>query len=389
VTAAIDVAVPVFNEAAQLDMSVRRLRDHLDRHLPWPATVTIVDNGSTDGTGAIGDHLAAELSGVRCLHLAEKGRGRALRAAWTASDAEVVAYTDVDLSTGLDALLPLVALLVAGHSDIAIGSRLAAGSRVARGARRELVSRAYNFLLRVLTGARFTDAQCGFKALRADVARSVLPLVRDEEWFFDTELLLIGQRNGLRIHEVAVEWVDDLDSRVDVVATAVADLRGIARTLVRFGRGEGLLPETGDRPAVPDVRVSAFAGVGILSTVAYMVLFLLLRPIGVLAANAIALAVTAVLNALGHRFVSFAGRPVRGNTTLSAGLFVAGLAVSTAALAVVGLVSDSVLAELLAIALAGSVVSTIRFVALRALALPPRRVRRAGLATDDEQTSSH
>ncbi|HEY2332101.1 MAG TPA: glycosyltransferase [Acidimicrobiales bacterium] len=388
-TAAIDVAVPVFNEAAQLDMSVRRLRDHLDRHLPWPATVTIVDNGSTDGTGAIGDHLAAELSGVRCLHLAEKGRGRALRAAWTASDAEVVAYTDVDLSTGLDALLPLVALLVAGHSDIAIGSRLAAGSRVARGARRELVSRAYNFLLRVLTGARFTDAQCGFKALRADVARSVLPLVRDEEWFFDTELLLIGQRNGLRIHEVAVEWVDDLDSRVDVVATAVADLRGIARTLVRFGRGEGLLPETGDRPAVPDVRVSAFAGVGILSTVAYMVLFLLLRPIGVLAANAIALAVTAVLNALGHRFVSFAGRPVRGNTTLSAGLFVAGLAVSTAALAVVGLVSDSVLAELLAIALAGSVVSTIRFVALRALALPPRRVRRAGLATDDEQTSSH
>jgi putative flippase GtrA len=389
VTAAIDVAVPVFNEAAQLDMSVRRLRDHLDRHLPWPATVTIVDNGSTDGTGAIGDHLAAELSGVRCLHLAEKGRGRALRAAWTASDAEVVAYTDVDLSTGLDALLPLVALLVAGHSDIAIGSRLAAGSRVARGARRELVSRAYNFLLRVLTGARFTDAQCGFKALRADVARSVLPLVRDEEWFFDTELLLIGQRNGLRIHEVAVEWVDDLDSRVDVVTTAVADLRGIARTLVRFGRGEGLLPETGDRPAVPDVRVSAFAGVGILSTVAYMVLFLLLRPIGVLAANAIALAVTAVLNALGHRFVSFAGRPVRGNTTLSAGLFVAGLAVSTAALAVVGLVSDSVLAELLAIALAGSVVSTIRFVALRALALPPRRVRRAGLATDDEQTSSH
>jgi putative flippase GtrA len=389
VTAAIDVAVPVFNEAAQLDMSVRRLRDHLDRHLPWPATVTIVDNGSTDGTGAIGDHLAAELSGVRCLHLAEKGRGRALRAAWTASDAEVVAYTDVDLSTGLDALLPLVALLVAGHSDIAIGSRLAAGSRVARGARRELVSRAYNFLLRVLTGARFTDAQCGFKALRADVARSVLPLVRDEEWFFDTELLLIGQRNGLRIHEVAVEWVDDLDSRVDVVATAVADLRGIARTLVRFGRGEGLLPETGDRPGVPDVRVSAFAGVGILSTVAYMVLFLLLRPIGVLAANAIALAVTAVLNALGHRFVSFAGRPVRGNTTLSAGLFVAGLAVSTAALAVVGLVSDSVLAELLAIALAGSVVSTIRFVALRALALPPRRVRRAGLATDDDQTSSH
>ena len=387
-TAVVDVAVPVYNEAEQLETSVRRLRDHLDDHLPWPAMVTIVDNGSTDGTGAIGDRLAAELSGVRCLHLDEKGRGRALRAAWTASDAHVVAYTDVDLSTGLDALLPLVALLVAGHSDIAIGSRLAAGSRVARGARRELVSRAYNFLLRVLTGARFTDAQCGFKALRADVARAVLPLVRDQEWFFDTELLLIGQRNGLRIHEVAVEWIDDPDSRVDVVATAVADLRGIARTMARFGRGEGLLPDTGDRPPTPDVRVSAFAGVGILSTALYVILFLLLRPIGVLAANAIALAVTAVLNALGHRVVSFAGRPVRGNTTLSAGLFVAGLAISTGALALVGLVSDSVLAELLAIALAGSVVSTIRFVALRALALPPRRSRRTGTSAPDDQTSS-
>ena len=140
---------------------------------------------------------------------------------------------DVDLSTDLDALLPLVAPLVSGHSDVAIGSRLAPGSHVARHPKRELISRSYNLILRTLLATRVRDAQCGFKAVRASVARRLLPAVEDDGWFFDTELLLLAERNGLRIHEVPVDWIDDVDSRVKVVSTAIGDLKGTARMAVR------------------------------------------------------------------------------------------------------------------------------------------------------------
>ena len=171
----IDIVIPVYNEQADLARSVRRLRSYLDARFPFAARVTIADNASTDETWAIAQRLAAELPGVTAIHLDQKGRGLALRTAWAQSDAEVVAYMDVDLSTDLDALLPLVAPLISGHSDVAIGSRLSAGSRVTRGAKRELISRSYNVLLRSVLRARFRDAQCGFKALRADAARQLLP----------------------------------------------------------------------------------------------------------------------------------------------------------------------------------------------------------------------
>ena len=176
-----------------------------------------------------GAGLADELPDVDVIHLDAKGRGGALYTAWMSSAADVVAYMDVDLSTDLSALMPLVAPLVSGHSDVAIGSRLAASSRVVRGPKREFVSRSYNLILRGVLGARFSDAQCGFKAVRADVARELLPLVVDTGWFFDTELLVIAERAGLRIHEVPVDWVDDPDSRVDIVSTAINDLKGCWR----------------------------------------------------------------------------------------------------------------------------------------------------------------
>src|SRR5207237_2884748 len=137
-----------------------------------------------------------------------------------ASRARVVAYMDVDLSTRLDAMLPLVAPVLSGHSDVAIGSRLAADARVVRGAKREVISRTYNLLLKATLRNRFSGAQCGFKALRSDVAEALLPLVEDDGWFFDTELLVLAEHNGLRIHEVPVDWVDDPDSRVDLAGTA-------------------------------------------------------------------------------------------------------------------------------------------------------------------------
>ena len=228
----VDIVIPVYNEQAVLARSVHRLHAFLSAGIPFDWRIVVADNASTDDTLRIARGLAGSLDRVVAVHLDKKGRGRALRATWLASGAEIVAYMDVDLSTDLRALSPLLAGLASGHSEVAIGTRLGGRGRmprVTRGARRELISRAYNHILRLALGARFSDAQCGFKALRADVARQLLPDIADQGWFFDTELLIAAQRRGMRIHEVAVDWVDDSDSRVDIVPTALADLRGVLR----------------------------------------------------------------------------------------------------------------------------------------------------------------
>ncbi len=225
----LDVVIPVYNEETDLEPGVRTLRAYLAVSVPYRFRITIADNASTDATPEVGTRLARELPEVEYVRLAEKGRGRALKAVWLASDAEVLAYMDVDLSTDLAALDVLVAPLLSGHSDVAIGSRLIRGARVVRGVQREFISRCYNRILRTVLRARFSDAQCGFKAIRSDAARALLPLVEDTGWFFDTELLILAQRSGMRIYEVPVDWIDDPNSSVDIVATALADLRGVAR----------------------------------------------------------------------------------------------------------------------------------------------------------------
>ena len=232
----LEIVVPVYNEERELEPNTRRLREYLDDRFPVRTLVTIADNASTDGTWAIARRLETVLVGVRAIHLDEKGRGRAVRRVWSGSEAAIVSYMDVDLATGLDGLLPLIAPILSGHAEVSIGSRLANGARVVRGPKRELISRAYNITLRAVIGNHFSDAQCGFKAVRADVARRILPLVEDDEWFFDTEFLVIAEHEGLRIHEVPVDWVDDPDSRVDIPSTAWADIKGMWRLLVTRGR---------------------------------------------------------------------------------------------------------------------------------------------------------
>ena len=306
----VDIVVPVRNEERDLAPSVRRLVAYLRESFPFRAQITIADNGSTDATWVIADRLARELPEVRAVHMELPGRGRALRAIWSQSEAEVLAYMDVDLSTDLNALLPLVAPLLSGHSDLAIGTRLARGSRVIRGPKRELISRGYNLLLRTLMGARFSDAQCGFKAIRRDQARALLPLTRDTGWFFDTELLVLAERAGLRIHEVPVDWIDDLDSRVDIIATALADLRGMARLGAGFARGSIQVPQLRG-PGGPGARglplqIARFTVIGVVSTIAYVALFLLLRlAMPAQAANVVSLLLTAVANTAANRRLTF------------------------------------------------------------------------------------
>jgi glycosyltransferase involved in cell wall biosynthesis len=291
----VEIVIPVYNEERVLAATVYRLHDFLSRQLRFSWQITIADNASTDCTPEIAEALADALGGVAMLRLEQKGRGRALRAAWSASPARVVAYMDGDLSTDLRCLLPLLAPVLSGHSQVAIGSRLARGSRVERGAKRELISRGYNLILRTVLRARFTDAQCGFKAVRADALAELLPAIRDESWFFDTELLILAERRGMRIHEVPVDWVDDPDSRVAIVSTALEDLRGVARLAL----------------AVPITR---FMAIGIGSTLAYALLFLaLVGAIGSAAASAAALALTALANTAANRRLTFGvrGQPGR------------------------------------------------------------------------------
>ncbi|MFJ9241182.1 glycosyltransferase [Streptomyces sp. NPDC101776] len=313
----LDVVVPVFNEEKDLEPSVRRLHAHLSETFPYPFRITVADNASTDATPRIAARLVAELPELEWLRLAEKGRGRALHAAWTGSRAPVLAYVDVDLSTDLAALLPLVAPLISGHSDLAIGTRLARGSQVVRGPKREAISRCYNALLRSTLAVGFSDAQCGFKAVRRDVAERLLPLVKDSGWFFDTELLVIAERAGLRIHEVPVDWVDDPDSRVDLVSTAVADLRGIARIGRELARGTlptAGLRRAGDRSPSGGLagQLLRFAAVGAVSSVGYVLLYVALRPeTGGQAANALALLVCALANTAANRRLTFG---LRGRT---------------------------------------------------------------------------
>ncbi len=319
----LDIVIPVYNEEADLEACVRRLHRFLSGEVPYSARITIADNASTDSTLAVAYRIALELNGVRVIHLDAKGRGRALRSAWGGSDAEVVAYMDVDLSTDLNALMPLVAPLVSGHSDIAIGSRLSRTSRVVRGPKREFISRSYNLILHASLRAKFSDAQCGFKAMRSDVARKLLPLVEDSEWFFDTELLVLAERIGLRIHEVPVDWIDDPDSRVDILDTVRKDLLGVWRLGRALSLGTLPLDELrrslGREPLVPGVprgmisQLVRFGIVGVASTVAYAVLYLVLHSmIGAQAANFVALLATAILNTAANRAFTFG---VRGSTS--------------------------------------------------------------------------
>lgn len=235
-TATVDIMIPVLNEAHVLEPSVNTLREYCRNNVPWRWRVVVVDNGSTDGTLEVAQRLKEQFPGeVDMVRLDQRGRGRALRQAWTQSSADVCAYMDVDLSTELPALRGIVDPILAGTCDVATGSRLHKGqSRVTRSMKRYVLSKVYNIMVRWTLNTRIRDHQCGFKAVSRRAIERVVPHIRDNTWFFDTELLVLAEKQGYGVCEVPVRWIEDQDSRVKIVKTAWDDIKGIMRLRVLF-----------------------------------------------------------------------------------------------------------------------------------------------------------
>jgi putative flippase GtrA len=398
----VEIVVPVYNEEHVLEQSVRRLYAYLSETFPYRFTITVADNASTDSTWQVATRLADEIPQVRAVHLDQKGRGRALRQVWSSSDADVVSYMDVDLSTGLDAFLPLVAPLLSGHSDLAIGSRLHRGSAVVRGPKREFISRTYNLMLRTTMAAKFSDAQCGFKAARTDVVKALLDSVEDQTWFFDTELLLLAERSGLRIHEVPVDWVDDPDSRVDIVRTVKDDLKGMWRVARKTLSGATRLPvpprvQQAQLPPAMRWQLSSFAVIGVISTIAYLALYLILRQLApAVLANAVALFATAIANTAANRRFTFGvtGTADALKHQVEGGIaFIIGLVLSTATLAVVRVAAPgaSHIVELAALVGANALSTVVRFLLMRVWVFNPKRQarRRHAASSSPNQELNH
>ncbi len=232
-TLRVDTVIPVYNEEKALPGSIQQLNAFLTAECRHDWRIVIADNASVDRTPEVGRALAEQFPRVRYERLERKGRGLALRTAWLGSDADILSYMDVDLSTNLSAYIPLIESIAAGGYEVAIGSRLKRGARVRRQWKREIISRGYNLLIKLLFPLRhFSDAQCGFKAISRAAARRLIPIVENNHWFFDSELLLRAEQHGYRIFEVPVEWVEDLDTRVKIASTAWEDVKGLLR--VRF-----------------------------------------------------------------------------------------------------------------------------------------------------------
>lgn len=372
----VDLVVPVYNEDEVLASSVLTLLEHTAT-LDAEVRILVADNASTDGTAGIGARLAEEHPRVSYHRIDRKGRGFALAEVWSASDADVVAYTDVDLATDIRLLGPMVATLASGQAEVAIASRLHPDAQVERGIKRELVSRCYNRLLRGFLGVTYGDAQCGFKALTRRAAESLLPLVEDTTWFFDTELLTLAQWSGLRIQEFPTTWIDDPDSSVDVVHTALDDLAGMWR--LRTSRKvtdadlERVARSSGREPARPNTgsQIMHFIDVGVLSTLLYSVGFLVLSSVLTAGwANLTALFLSTVVNTSLNRRHSFGARSPRHALSHQVkGLAVFGLcwALTSLALLLSPGTDDprSTVVTLVAVTLANVAATLVRFVLQR------------------------
>lgn len=226
----VDIIVPVYNEETELENNINLLKDFCRKNLSnWKWQIIIADNASLDKTAEISKKITSLNPEIKYLYINQKGRGRAIKQAWSKSKADIVSYMDIDLSSQLKHFPPLINSLLQGY-DIAIGSRLLPKSIVkGRTLKREIISRCYNLLIKMLFFTKFSDAQCGFKAVTRRVADNLVSRLNDNEWFLDSELLIFGEKAGYKIYEEPVTWIDDPGSTVKVMKTASGDIKGLWR----------------------------------------------------------------------------------------------------------------------------------------------------------------
>lgn len=230
----VEITVPVYNEEKELQEHILKLYDFCIKNLTkYQWNITIADNASNDNTPVVGALLAKNNSRISYFRLEKKGRGRAVKTVWSASPADFCAYMDLDLSTDL-CHLPSLFDALQNKYDIAVGSRLAKGAKVeGRTWLREIISRTLNFFfIRVWFHTHFTDAQCGFKAVTKNVVEKLIPYIKDNGWFFDGELLIVGEKAGYKIYEEPVHWVDNPGSTVRLYSTITGDIEVMMRLLL-------------------------------------------------------------------------------------------------------------------------------------------------------------
>lgn len=227
----VDVFIPVYNEERALPQTMPELHAFLNGpDFPYDWKIVITDNASIDDTPAVSRKLAEEYPGqIEYVRIERKGRGYALKQVWPASDADIVSYMDVDLSTGLEAFPALIKAIAEDGYDVSTGSRLMRGSQVTRSLKRRVLTLGYNTMIKGLMWTRFSDAQCGFKAVSQEVARKVVPMIENNNWFWDTELLILSEKMGYKIKDVPVRWVEDTDTRVKIGGTVMEDVKGLIR----------------------------------------------------------------------------------------------------------------------------------------------------------------
>lgn len=248
----IDIVLPVYNEEDILAASVKTLKQFLKQNCHHTWQIVIADNASTDSTARVAKLLVAQFSEVGYLYIPLKGRGRALRHVWLRSDADIVSYMDIDLSTDLSCFMPMIDEIVSGRADIVSGSRYKKGAKVKRGLKREVLSRGYIGIMKAMFQCHFSDAQCGFKAVSRRAVQALVPLIENQGWFFDAELLLLAEHFGFTVAEVPVTWTDDLDSRVKIAQTVSEHFMGLLRMRLAFTTG--LTPEPAKLTSASAVR---------------------------------------------------------------------------------------------------------------------------------------
>ncbi len=227
------IAIPVYNEESILAENAIKLYDFLKKNIFDDWQIIIADNNSIDQTGKIGQDLEKSLGGIKYLHIPQKGKGRAIRAAWESVNSDIYVFMDADLATDLSTLPDLISAIGRENYDLAAGARFHKDSKVKRSLLRKFISRAYRFILRLALRSKIKDAPCGFKAVNYKVIKNILPQIKNNEWFFDTEMIVLAEKQNYRVKEIPVIWTEHKKigrrSRVSFLKVSLGYLKEIWR----------------------------------------------------------------------------------------------------------------------------------------------------------------